>query len=167
METQGNLIGCYGKTLKIVPMKKKHLPGVLKIEQVSFPTPWSKETYINEIRDNQLAHYYVCLLENKVVGYTGMWLIIDEAHITTIAVDPDFRGNQLGKILLAELLARAIILGADKVTLEVRPSNQVAQGLYRRMGFIPAGLRKGYYSDTQEDAIIMWKSLQDINRLDI
>lgn len=163
METKENLMDCYGKTLKVVPMKKNHLSRVLEIERVSFPTPWSRDTYLNEIRDNQLAHYYVCLLNNKVIGYAGMWLIIDEAHVTTIAVEPTFRGKQLGKVLLTELLARAMIMGADKATLEVRPSNQVAQSLYKRMGFVPAGLRRGYYSDTQEDAIIMWKSLQNLD----
>ncbi|MFA5536750.1 MAG: ribosomal protein S18-alanine N-acetyltransferase, partial [Bacillota bacterium] len=137
-----------------------HLTQVLQIEQVSFPTPWSKDTYLNEIKYNQLAHYYVCLLDNEVIGYAGMWLIIDEAHITTIAVNPAFRGKQFGKLLLAELLARAAILGADKATLEVRPSNQAAQNLYKEMGFVVAGSRKQYYTDTGEDAIIMWKSLQ-------
>ncbi len=161
METKESLTECHKKNLKITPMKKNHLSQVLQIEQVSFPTPWSKETYLNEIKYNQLAHYYVCLVGNKVIGYAGMWLIIDEAHITTIAVKPSFRGKQFGKMLLAELLARAMILGADKATLEVRPSNQAAQSLYKEMGFVPAGLRKEYYSDTKEDAIIMWKSLQN------
>lgn len=150
--------------LMIVPMAEEHLDQVLAIEQESFPTPWSRNSYLRELSDNQFAYYYVCLQGEKVLGYMGMWIIIDEAHITTIAVHPEYRGRYLGKILLEELMARAVALGADKITLEVRPSNLVAQRLYRRVGFVPAGLRKGYYTDTKEDAIIMWKHLLDIDR---
>lgn len=149
--------------LMIVPMAEEHLDQVLAIEEVSFPTPWSRNSYLRELSDNQFAYYYVCLQGEKVLGYMGMWLIIDEAHVTTIAVHPEYRGRYLGKILLEELMARAVALGADKITLEVRPSNLVAQRLYRRVGFVPAGLRKGYYTDTKEDAIIMWKHLLDID----
>lgn len=150
--------------LMIVPMAEEHLDQVLAIEKVSFPTPWSRNSYLRELSDNQFAYYYVCLQGDKVLGYMGMWLIIDEAHVTTIAVHPEYRGRYLGKVLLEELMARAVALGADKITLEVRPSNLVAQRLYRRVGFVPAGLRKGYYTDTKEDAIIMWKHLLDIDR---
>ncbi|HHW07310.1 MAG TPA: ribosomal protein S18-alanine N-acetyltransferase [Clostridia bacterium] len=150
--------------LMIVPMAEEHLDQVLAIEQVSFPTPWSRNSYLRELSDNQFAYYYVCLLGDKVLGYMGMWLIIDEAHVTTIAVHPDYRGRALGRVLLEELMARAAALGADKITLEVRPSNHVAQRLYRRVGFVPAGIRKGYYTDTKEDAIIMWKHLLDFEK---
>ncbi|NLC77048.1 MAG: ribosomal protein S18-alanine N-acetyltransferase [Clostridia bacterium] len=149
--------------LVIIPMQKEHLDQVLAIEKVSFPTPWSRNSYLRELSDNQFAHYYVCLQGEQVIGYMGMWIIIDEAHITTIAVHPDFRGQRLGKTLLEELMMRAVMLGADKITLEVRPSNLPAQRLYRKVGFVPAGLRKGYYTDTKEDAIIMWKHLLDVD----
>lgn len=148
----------------IVPMREEHLEQVLAIEEVSFPTPWSRNSYLRELSDNQFAHYYVCLQGDRVVGYMGMWLIIDEAHITTIAVHPDYRGKYLGRFMLEELMARAAALGADKMTLEVRLSNRIAQRLYRRVGFVPAGIRKGYYTDTKEDAIIMWKHLLDMEK---
>lgn len=151
------------KEIMIAPMKQEHLEQVLAIEARSFPTPWSRQSYLGEIRDNQFAHYFVCLREGQVLGYGGMWLIVDEAHITTIAVHPEYRGRDLGKIILGDLMAKAIGLGADKITLEVRISNLVAQKLYQRMGFVPVGLRKGYYTDTQEDAIIMWKHLLSVD----
>jgi ribosomal-protein-alanine N-acetyltransferase len=162
MAAKEPLIHDLTEELIIIPMEKEHLDQVLDIEQVSFPTPWSRNSYLRELSDNQFAYYYVCLQGEQVVGYMGMWIIIDEAHVTTIAVHPDFRGRQLGRYLLEELMLRAVVLGADKITLEVRPSNEPAQKLYRRVGFVPAGLRKGYYSDTKEDAIIMWKHLLDL-----
>lgn len=162
MAAKEPLMESFTEELLIIPMEKKHLEQVLAIERVSFPTPWSRNAYLRELSDNQFAYYYVCLHGEQVVGYMGMWIVIDEAHVTTIAVHPDFRRRQLGRRLLEELMARAVILGADKITLEVRPSNEPAKKLYRRVGFVPAGLRKGYYSDTKEDAIIMWKHLLDL-----
>lgn len=159
MAAKESLISEKETELIIIPMKKEHLEGVLRIEKVSFPTPWPFNTYAKELKDNDLAHYYVCLEQKEVIGYMGMWLIIDEAHITTIAVHPEHRGRYLGKRLLGELMRRAMILGADKITLEVRPSNQAALNLYRWAGFTQAGIRKGYYPDTKEDAIIMWRHL--------
>lgn len=146
---------------EIVEMQEKHLTGVLETEQVSFPTPWSKQAFLSEIRENGFAHYYVGLIGNKVAGYAGMWIIIDEAHITNIAVHPNYRGQKLGKALLVHLMREALSLGAERITLEVRPSNTIAQQLYRKLGFAPVGIRKGYYTDTNEDAIIMWKNLHE------
>ena len=151
------------ETYKIVNMDETHLEEVAKIEQVSFPTPWSKEAYYNELRENSLAHYYVCLAGEKVIGYAGMWIIIDEAHITNIAVHPDFRGKKIAQALLLYLMQEAMRLGAERITLEVRPSNRVAQHVYGKLGFCPVGVRKGYYTDTKEDAIIMWKNLYENN----
>lgn len=144
---------------KIIPMREEHLMGVLEVEQLSFPTPWSKQAFLGELRDNELAHYYVCLQGEKVAGYAGMWIIYDEAHVTNIAVHPDFRGQKIGKALMLTLMEHALRLGAERITLEVRPSNKVAQELYRKLGFRPVGVRKGYYTDTNEDAIIMWRNL--------
>lgn len=148
---------------RIVPMGESHLDEVLAIEKVSFPTPWSRSAFLGELFDNQFAYYYVCLKEGRVVGYAGMWIILDEAHVTNIAIHPHFRGRKLGKLLLMEIMRQAVCLGAEKITLEVRPSNKVAQKLYRQLGFVAAGIRKGYYSDTLEDAIIMWKHLYDVD----
>lgn len=141
------------------PMEVKHLPQVLDIEQRSFPTPWSKKAFMGELRHNRFAHYYVCLLSDRVVGYAGMWVILDEAHVTNIAVDPHYRRKDLGKQLLLYLIQCTLYYGADKITLEVRPSNTGAQKLYRELGFADVGVRKGYYTDNNEDAIIMWKHL--------
>ncbi|WP_227764696.1 ribosomal protein S18-alanine N-acetyltransferase [Zhaonella formicivorans] len=146
---------------KIIPMQEKHIPGVLEIERVSFPTPWSGQAFLGELKDNDFAHYYVCVHGDEVAGYAGMWIIIDEAHVTNIAVHPNFRGKKLGKALLVNLMQEAMFLGAERMTLEVRPSNTVAQELYRKTGFTPVGVRKGYYTDTNEDAIIMWRNLYD------
>ncbi|WP_366922914.1 ribosomal protein S18-alanine N-acetyltransferase [Metallumcola ferriviriculae] len=149
------------------PMELRHLPQVLEIEKHSFPTPWSKRAFEGEIRHNRFAHYYVCLLEKKVAGYAGMWLILDEAHITNIAVAREFRGLDFGKRMLLFLMQQTLLHGADKMTLEVRPSNLTARELYKGMGFAEAGVRKGYYTDNNEDAIIMWKHLlMDIEGID-
>lgn len=143
----------------IEPMRVEHLDEVLAIERASFPTPWSKYAFLGEIRDNRFAHYYVGLYNGRVAAYGGMWVILDEAHITNIAVSPEHRSLKLGKAMLITLMQKAAYLGADKITLEVRPSNYIAQSLYRSLGFVPTGVRKGYYTDTQEDAIIMWRYL--------
>ena len=135
----------------------QHLPGVLAIERCSFPTPWSERAFISELTQNAYARYVVALRGEAVVGYGGMWLILDEAHITNIAVHPADRRQGLGDAILTELERRARAHGCHSMTLEVRPSNGVAQRLYRRHGFMPRGLRPGYYADTHEDAIIMWK----------
>lgn len=140
-------------------MGSQHLDGVLAIERSSFPTPWSRASFLNELYTNNYAFYYVCLWENKVVGYAGMWIILDEAHITNIAVHPDFRRCGIGELLLDTLIKEAVKLGAERMTLEVRISNIPAQRLYEKKGFVRSGIRKGYYTDNREDAIIMWKTL--------
>jgi len=135
---------------------------VVEIEKQSFPTPWSAYAFTCEILDNNFANYFVLTLENdrdKVIGYGGMWIILDEAHITNIAIAPAYRGKRLGELLLNHMMVSALEKGAERITLEVRVSNAVAQKLYTRLGFVAAGLRKGYYADTKEDAIIMWKDL--------
>ncbi|MDA8233576.1 MAG: ribosomal protein S18-alanine N-acetyltransferase [Clostridia bacterium] len=143
--------------IRFTPMGWEHIDEILAIEAVSFPTPWSRQSFLHELSDNDLACYVVALDGDKVAGYAGMWIIIDEAHLTNVAVHPDYRGRGIGARLLEELLERAVKLGAERMTLEVRVSNQAARHLYTRMGFRPMGLRKGYYTDTREDAVIMWK----------
>jgi ribosomal-protein-alanine N-acetyltransferase len=100
-------------------------------------------------------------VNGQVAGYCGFWLILDEAHITNIAVHPEFRGKGYGKRLLQYVMERARRLGALKMTLEVRVSNHVAQSLYEKMGFVRSGVRKGYYTDNKEDALIMWVTLNE------
>ncbi|GAW92510.1 ribosomal protein S18-alanine N-acetyltransferase [Calderihabitans maritimus] len=149
-----------GIKYSIEPMQVKHLEEVLAIEKVSFPTPWSRHAFWSELCQNEFAHYFVCTVEGKVAGYAGMWVILDEAHVTTLAVAPEFRGRKLSRALLAELVRQATCLGANYITLEVRPSNYPARKLYGSMGFEATGIRKGYYTDNQEDAIIMTKNLR-------
>ncbi|MCR4420498.1 MAG: ribosomal protein S18-alanine N-acetyltransferase [Clostridia bacterium] len=150
--------------LHIERMQAYHLDGVLEIERSSFPTPWRRQAFLSEIHQNDLAYYIVALWNHRVVGYAGMWIILDEAHITTLAVHPAFRGRGIGRRLLAHLLRQARDRGTQEVSLEVRVSNAVAQGLYRQLGFAPVGVRPGYYEDTGEDAIIMRRSLRPGDR---
>ena len=142
--------------VSIAPMRPEDLERVLEIEQVSFPTPWPRDAYSHELHENRLACYVVARVMHKIVGYAGMWVILDEAHVTTIAVEPESRGRRIGERLLIALMEESMKRGARWVTLEVRKSNGVAQALYRKYGFKEIGVRKAYYSDNREDAIVMW-----------
>lgn len=143
--------------LTFAKMSLEHLKEVLAIEKNSFPTPWSRYAFTYELTQNEFAFYSVALSGRKVVGYAGMWLILDEAHVTNLAVHPEYRGRHVGRELMRELMRRAAMLGATRMTLEVRTSNQVARHLYAALGFVECGRRWGYYTDTNEDALIMWK----------
>ncbi|WP_347491248.1 ribosomal protein S18-alanine N-acetyltransferase [Desulfoscipio sp. XC116] len=145
-------------------MHVNHLNQVVQIENVSFPTPWTKNAFDYELRVNDFAHYIVALTDiQTVVGYAGMWIVLDEAHVTNIAVHGDYRGRGLGTALMLQLVQKAISFGVQRMTLEVRPSNLPARVLYSRLGFEEYGFRKNYYADTKEDAIIMWKN--DLSRI--
>ncbi len=143
--------------IKITDMTERHIKEVVQIEKVSFPTPWPRQTFEFEILYNELAEYLVALDGRKVVGYGGMWMVLNEAHITNLAVHPQYRGIGIGRMLMLSLMQRAVSLDADRMTLEVRPSNGPARDLYHSLGFMECGLRKGYYQDNNEDAIIMWR----------
>lgn len=138
-------------------MTPADLDEVLAIETESFPTPWTRDAFARELKSNLFAVYLVCCCDGRIVGYGGMWLIIDEAHVTNIAVHPRHRRGGAGNLILGGLTAEAASRGATRMTLEVRPSNAAALKLYQAHGFVRAGLRHRYYSDTGEDAIIMWK----------
>ncbi|MBO8137107.1 MAG: ribosomal protein S18-alanine N-acetyltransferase [Desulfotomaculum sp.] len=138
-------------------MDLKHLSQVLEIEKQSFLTPWSYQAFAYEILYNDFGHYIVALDDQRVLGYGGIWVVLDEAHVTNIAVHPGFRNRGLGRQLMQQLIDKAVELGAAKMTLEVRPSNKYARLLYSSLGFVEYGIRKNYYTDTNEDAIIMWK----------
>jgi len=142
-------------------MISNDIDQVLEVERLSFPSPWSKNTFEMELRDNLFAHYFVAIQGEAIVGYAGMWIVLEEAHVTNIAVHPDFRGLNFGKKLACELIVQAFKLGSDRITLEVRVSNLVARKLYKGLGFYEAGIRKGYYSDNNEDAVVMWKNLKN------
>lgn len=138
------------------------IPSIVEIEHDAFETPWTAEAFHNELTNNLFAQYMVMEWNNEIIGYAGMWIIIDEAHITNIAILSPYRGQGLGKRLINELQRTAQFLGAKKMTLEVRVSNVRAQALYRQFGFEDAGVRPGYYSDNNEDALIMWADLPPV-----
>ena len=129
---------------------------VAMVEKQCFAVPWSQMAFEEELNDNPLAYYFVAIVNEMIVGYAGMWLILDEAHVTNVAVLPPYRGRGLGLNLLTTLMDCARANGGSSMTLEVRESNAEAQRLYCRLGFVPRGQRRQYYSDTGEDAIIMW-----------
>ncbi len=143
----------------ITPMRLEDIPAVMAVERECFSMPWSANAYRTEL-SNQCADYYCAWLNGKLVGYVGMWLIIDEVHVTTIGVAKAFRGLRIGERLLVRVIDGSRERGALRVTLEVRVSNMVARSLYTKYGFREAAIRKEYYSDNREDAIIMW--LDDI-----
>ena len=144
------------RRMAIEPMTQADLPAVLRIESLSFSTSWPVNAFANEIRDNKLAHYFVGRRDGRIVAYGGIWVILEDSHITTIAVDPERRGLKLGEEMLQRLLDEAIAQGASWITLEVRESNDVAQKLYRKYGFTTVSTRRGYYSDNGENALVMW-----------
>ena len=144
-----------GPPIVISPMRRRHLRAVLAIEERTSSTPWSLGLFLAEARREERV-YLVARAGHRVVGFAGLLFALTDGHVTTIAVDPDRQGGRIGTRLLLVLLRRAIERGAEAVTLEVRASNDPAQALYRRFGFAPAGVRKGYYRDPVEDALVLW-----------
>jgi [ribosomal protein S18]-alanine N-acetyltransferase len=142
--------------LEISPMTASDVPDVLRIERASFTTTWPSDAFYNELTTNKLAHYYVGRIGGTVVAYGGIWVIFEDSHVTTIAVDPSQRGKKYGEVMLLKLIDEAIERGAAWMTLEVRESNVSAQQLYRKYGFTTVTTRKGYYSDNNENAMVMW-----------
>ena len=141
--------------LVIGPMRIADVAAVLEIERLSFSSPWPAFAFEQELTANRLAHYRVARLADRVVAFGGIWLMVDEAHITTFGVHPDHRRQGIGRRLLLGLAEVAIELGSARMTLEVRVSNEPAQRLYRSFGFNVSGRRAAYYSDDGEDALVM------------
>ena len=144
-------------TIRVVvePMRLEDVDAVHEIERLSFRTPWPAYAFEQELRGNRLARYLVARSEERVVGFAGIWMMVDEAHITTFGVHPDWRRQAIGRQLLLNLAEVSIALGARRMTLEVRESNVVAQALYRAFGFDTVGRRRAYYTDDGEDALVM------------
>ena len=136
-------------------MNEIDIDSVLTVEQQSFTLPWSRAGFVGEMK-NELAYYLVMVDRGTIIGYAGMWIIVDEAHVTNVAIMPEYRGQKNGEKLMSRLIDQAKERGALSMTLEVRASNMVAQGLYAKFGFVSRGIRRNYYSETQEDALIMW-----------
>ena len=140
----------------ISPMRRRHLRGVLKIEGKVYPRPWSMGLFMSEISQRERRVYLVARVGGTVVGYGGLMLVMEDGHVTTLAVDPAWHRHSIGTRLLLALADAGMEQGTENLTLEVRLSNRPAQELYRRFGFVPAGVRKGYYVETNEDALVMW-----------
>jgi len=141
--------------VRIEPMTLDDLERVHAIEQASFFPTWPDEAYRNELMTNKLATYLVARLDDVVIGFAGIWLMVDEAHVTTFAVDPAWRRRGVGERLLLALLDVSVARRAREATLEVRLSNMAARRLYEKYGFRPVGIRPRYYTDNGEDALIM------------
>lgn len=149
------------------PMRQSDVATVAAIERLVFTMPWSANAYSYELRANPLSHYTVARarslplgadergIDSSIIGYGGFWMMLDEAHICTLGVHPDWRQRGVGELLLSSMIYEAAQLDAQVVTLEVRVSNLPAQRLYEKYGFTSVGVRKGYYSDNGEDALIM------------
>ncbi len=139
-------------------MKIEDIPGIIDIEVQCFPIPWTHHAFRMETR-NKLAVYQVAVVGGKIAAYGGMWLILDEAHITNVAVHPQYQSKGLGRKIMEALIREARQRSMHRITLEVRKSNEAAIRLYKGMDFLVSGIRPGYYHDNGEDAIIMWKEL--------
>lgn len=147
-------------------MELMHLPEVMEIERNSFLDPWSEYAFKNELCDNPYAVYFVALDDKQVVAYIGGWLVIDQLHITNLAVDQRYRQQGIAMALLDRLLEYSWGEGIREATLEVRVSNNSAIKLYRKKGFVSVGRRPGYYLNNNEDALIMWKEMKGDGNLD-
>jgi ribosomal-protein-alanine N-acetyltransferase len=143
-------------SVQILPMRRRHLRGVLRIEQQVYPRPWSHSLFVSELALRSTRAYVVARVGRDIVGYAGLMMSLTDGHVTTIAVDPAWHRQHVGTRLLLALAREAIARNASALTLEARLSNKPAQEMYRRFGFVPVGVRKGYYADTGEDALVMW-----------
>lgn len=140
----------------IVHMRRRHLRSVLRIESQVYPRPWTLALFMSELALRSTRVYLVAKVDGMIVGYCGLMLVAEEGHVTTIAVDPAWQRRGVGARLLLTLSRAAISRGCRGLTLEVRMSNHGAQAMYRRFGYAPAGIRRGYYTETNEDALVMW-----------
>lgn len=147
------------KELNIRKADENDIDSILVVENISFSIPWSREAFIKEISTNSLAYYSVVELDKKIVGYAGMWIILDEVHLTNIAIIPEVRGLKLGELLMRYIMGIAKMHKAERMTLEVRQSNRVAINLYNKLNFEKQGIRRDYYKNPVEDAFIMWVNL--------
>ncbi len=141
--------------IEIARMRRRHLRRVLAIEGRVYPRPWSASLFLSELAQRSTRSYIVARFEGEVVGYAGMMYTGKEAHVTNIAVDPNFHGRKVGTRLLLKIVTEAIARGTEILSLEVRVTNHVAQTMYEKFGFSAVDVRKGYYIETNEDALVM------------
>src|SRR5436309_1528021 len=159
-ETHGLMVAAperdLGLHVQLVPMRRRHLRSVLRIESQVYPRPWSLSLFMSELALRSTRSYLVARVEGSVVGYAGLMMTGDDGHVTTIAVDPVWHRHKIATRLLLAVAREARRRGAANLTLEVRMSNAGAQAMYRKFGFRPAGVRKNYYVESNEDALVMW-----------
>ncbi len=142
--------------VELTPMRRRHLPSVLRIEGKVYPRPWSAGLFLSELAQKSSRAYIVARHQGKVVGYAGVMILGDEGHITNIAVDPAYHRHHIGTRLMIALIEESRERKVRSMTLEVRRANAGAQTMYRNFGFQTVGVRRGYYVETGEDAYIMW-----------
>jgi len=143
------------KTLRFEPLQESHIPAILEIEKAANSAPWSERSFKNEL-DHKHGVFLVGILQGNVVAYGGVWMVVDEAHVTTIAVAEEQRRQGIGQRLMIELMEKAKKAGMVCSTLEVRASNEAAIKMYEKFGYIVTAIRRGYYPDNKEDAVVMW-----------
>jgi len=142
-------------------MTIEDVPKVHEIELATFPSPWTLDSFYYEMEQNQFSHYLVAEVDGEIIGFCGLWLVIDAAQITNVAILEKMRGRKIGQALMLEAMRIAKESGMEVMSLEVRVSNEVAQNLYRKLKFKDGGIRKGYYADNNEDALVMWVNLNE------
>ena len=140
----------------VEPMRRRHLRAVHRIDKQVYPRPWSLAIYHRELAEKQSRVYRVARVGGEVAGYAGLMIVGGEGHVTSVAVDPSWQGHGLATRLMLAIARGGIAVGCHSFTLEVRVSNTRARALYQRFGFAPVGIRKGYYADADEDAMVMW-----------
>ncbi|MET0276116.1 MAG: ribosomal protein S18-alanine N-acetyltransferase [Acidimicrobiia bacterium] len=143
-------------TVHVQHMRRRHVRQVVRIEQQVYPRPWSSSLFHSELALRSTRSYFVARVGRDVVGYCGLMMTLDDGHVTTIAVDPKWHRHKIGTRLMLVLARTAVERGAASLTLEVRMSNEGAKELYRQFGFVPVGVRKNYYAEVNEDALVMW-----------
>ena len=142
-------------SVSVTPMTRSHLRQVLAIDKLVYPRPWSAALFKQELASRDRVHL-AALVDDELVGHAGLMLLHDEGHVSTVAVHPDWQRRGVARRLMIELSRAAIERGMVALTLEVRVSNKAAQELYRQFGYAPAGVRRNYYTDVEEDALVMW-----------
>jgi ribosomal-protein-alanine N-acetyltransferase len=142
--------------VRIVPMKRKHLREVMRIEQGEYVRPWSTTLFTSELAQRSSRRYTVATIGPVLTGYAGLMLVEDQGHVNTLTVEKSWHRKGIGSLLLIDLARTAVSLGARHLTLEVREHNEAAKTMYMQFGFAPIGVRRNYYAETGEDAIVMW-----------
>lgn len=140
-------------------MEIHDLLNVGKVEAATYANPWPQDIFFRELVENTHAHYFVAMLDDEVIGYGGMWLVVDDVQITNIAIHPSYRGHKYGEKLFQKMVDYGLQHGMKRLSLEVRESNVAAQRMYEKFGLVRAGIRKNYYTDDGEDAVVMWVTI--------